>query len=273
MHEFLAPALILSGCCTYTGDGDILEFQCVSWASWVFSEKWHFDCNGDDLQTERVVDPLTRVSVQAVCFIDDLWHTCQVDVLPVIGAEECIFIYWPSKSELLQNVMHACNHIVLYKMYLQYTFPVIGYKSIFQTSAQLTRNSMGRCCVRWSCWGGSWAVGGTLSVWRSSRCAPHTGAWSDCTCWGPRPAEKCSGVLESERKNEKQSSNHQYLCVCTCHVGFFNNHTFVDCGNVEVCSLHSQIQDNLCLRIIMASLCPLVYMKCISDEQWINIVY
>lgn len=92
MHEFSDPALILSGCCTYTGDVDILEFQCVSWASWVFSEKGHFDCNGDALQTERAVDPLTGMTVQAVCFIDDLWHTVQVEVFPVIGAEEFMFI-------------------------------------------------------------------------------------------------------------------------------------------------------------------------------------
>lgn len=91
--NFQTHLLILSGCCTYTGDVDILEFQCVSWASRVFSEKGHFDCNGDALQTGRAVDPLTGVTFQAVCFIDDLWHTVQVEVLPVIGAGEFMFIY------------------------------------------------------------------------------------------------------------------------------------------------------------------------------------
>ncbi len=99
MHELLDPVLILSGCSTYTGDIDILEFQGVSWASWVFSEKWHFDCNGDALQTERAVDPLTGMTVQAVCYIDDLWHTVQVDVLPVIGAEKYINIQIDSEFD------------------------------------------------------------------------------------------------------------------------------------------------------------------------------
>ncbi len=99
MHELLDPVLILSGCSTYTGDIDILEFQGVSWASWVFSEKWHLDCNGDALQTERAVDPLTGMTVQAVCYIDDLWHTVQVDVLPVIGAEKYINIQIDSEFD------------------------------------------------------------------------------------------------------------------------------------------------------------------------------
>lgn len=43
--------LVLSGCGTYTGDVYVLKFQCISWASQVFSEEWHFDCNGDALQT------------------------------------------------------------------------------------------------------------------------------------------------------------------------------------------------------------------------------
>lgn len=101
-------------------------------------------------------------------------------------------------TKCISKWLHACIHIVLCKMYLQHTFPVIGYKSVFQTSAQLTRSSMRRRCVRWSCWACWWAVRGTLSAWRSSRCAPRTGPWSDCIGWGPKPAKKCSRVLESE---------------------------------------------------------------------------
>lgn len=86
MYFSRSPWSAVPGESTYARYGDELKVQRVAgcWeAVGIFFEDGHPEGHGDGLQTERVLQPITRVSGVAAGLVDDLRHPVQIDVLSV----------------------------------------------------------------------------------------------------------------------------------------------------------------------------------------------